>query len=188
MKKILFSFLIFTLYLNNMSGQQTTDSLKIRKNIIKTDIAELLLTTVYHLNVSWEHLMRKKTSLDLNYYITKNKNELGFSNFTMGIKAGYRFYFNKNANQMKGYYLAPFVQMDWIHYRNDYFYIIDGYYSAEYDDFTPFAGLQTGYQFMLNKNWILDLNIRLGVDLDGAVFAYADRSYLGIGLQIGHKF
>ncbi len=192
MKKLLFvSFLLF--FSLNMSGQTQPDTLKIKKNIIKTDIAELLLTTIYHLNTSWEHLVAKKSSFQLDFYLYKNRNELGFSDFTMGLTSAYRFYFNKNANQMKGFYLAPFARMDWAHYQGYYY----AYYYQndntdvnyqDYDNLTPYAGLQTGYQFLLNKNWILNINTELGISLKSKGVAISNRSYLAIGLKAGYKF
>jgi len=184
---------------SQVNAQVSSDSLKIRKNIIKTDVAGFLLSTVYHLNVSWEHLLSRKSSFETGFSIYKPNNRIMFHHFDLTGEILYRRYFNKHNYQMKGFYLAPFMEFKWTHRH--------GYYDYEYEvyDRNPYrkidymfinAGLQTGYQWIYKKKWTIDLNLKAGINLytDKPVYGYNYNHFKpvkiiwGGGLKIGYKF
>jgi len=174
-------------------AQVSSDSLKTEKNIIKTDIAGLLLSTNYHLNASWEHLLSKKASIETGFYFYKPDDVINFRDFELGAEMMYRKYFNRNNSQMKGFYLAPYTQFRW-KYRN-----YDGYYYHlyNYDNIYIDAGLQTGYQWVIKKKWTIDFYLKAGINLFNNKPVYTNNYYYhsnpvdiiwGGGLKIGYKF
>lgn len=180
-------------------AQVYSDSLKTGKNIIKTDIAGLLLSTNYHLNASWEHLLSKKSSFEVGFYFYKPSDRIIFSQFNLSTDILYRRYFNKQNYQMKGFYLAPFMEFKWTHRH--------GYYDYEYDvyDRNPYrkidytflnTGLQAGYQWIYKKKWTIDLYARAGINLYNNKpkpqnYYHSSKSVdilWNAGLKIGYKF
>jgi len=161
-------------------AQQTEVPEQIDKNIIKTDVTGLLLTTRYNLNASWERLMSKKASLQLDFYFDKYKDELGFSDFYTQLGASYRFYFNRNINQMKGFYVAPSVRLHWRH-KVGVFNV-----SEDYDALYLSSGASLGYQWIIKKKWTLDLYTDWQINLIRP--HKLNSSYGSLGIKFGYKF
>jgi len=177
MKNLLF---IFTLLFGGVIfAQQTKEPVHINKNIIKTDITGLLLTTNYHLNASWEHLMSKKAGLQLELNFVNHNNSMAYDDFYMGLGASYRFYFNRHINQMKGFYVAPTLRLHWAHYA--------GHYTgpAGYDALYGTGGLSLGYQWLIKKKWTLDLYTDWQFYFNRGL---QHTNYGNIGLKFGYKF
>ena len=171
--------LTFTLLASLMTlAQQTEEPVNFSKNIIKTDVTELLLTTNYHLNASWEHLMSKKASLQLDLYFS-NYGDLTYDEIYTQLGVSYRFYFNRHINQMRGFYVAPAVRLHWGH--------ASGVYNvSDYDVLFPTAGFNLGYQWVIKKKWTLDLFTDWQVDLSR--MRLLGGGYGTMGIKFGYKF
>ncbi len=174
MKKLLLTFSLLT---GLITFAQQTDEKPIDKNIIKTDVTEFLLTTNYHLNASWEHLMSKKASLQLDLYFS-NYGDLTYDDFYAQLGASYRFYFNRHSNQMRGFYVAPAVRLHWSH--------ASGVYNvSDYDILVPTAGFSLGYQWIIKKKWTLDLYTDWQLDF---ITHRLHGGYGSFGIKFGYKF
>ncbi len=177
MKKLLF---IFTILLSAIGfAQQTDKPVQIDKNIIKTDVTELLLTTRYHFNVSWEHLVRKKAGLQLDFTFSNYGDDLAYNDIYSQLGISYRFYFNKHINQMKGLYVAPALRLHWRYAAG-----IDS--NRDYNALYSTAGLNLGYQWIIKKKWTLDLYTGWQVDFLHA--HHLNAGYGNLGLKFGYKF
>ena len=174
MKKLL---LTFTLIANLTALAQQTDKPVHPKNIIKTDVTELLLTTNYHLNASWEHLMSKKASLQLDLYFS-NYGDLTFDDIYTQLGISYRFYFNRHINQMKGFYVAPALRLHW-RYEAGFFN------NPDYNVLYTTAGLNLGYQWVIKKKWTFDLYTDWQVDFQKYRL---NTGYGSFGFKFGYKF
>ena len=176
MKKKLFIFSM--LFWAVGFAQQTDKPVQIDKNIIKTDVTELLLTTRYHLNTSWEHLMSKKASLQLDLYFTNYGDDLVYDDIESQLGVSYRFYFNKHANKMKGFYVAPALRMGWR-------YVAGIFNNPDYNAVYTTGGLNLGYQWLIKKKWTLDLYTHWQVDFRTYRL---NNEYGSFGFKFGYKF
>ncbi len=176
MKKLLFIF-IFLLGIGGLA-QQTDKPVRIDKNIIKTDVTELLLTTRYHLNVSWEHLMSKKAGLQLDFLFSNYGDDLVYDDLYAQLGVSYRFYFNKHANMMKGFYVAPAVRLHWR-------YAAGSDSNHDYNALYPTGGINLGYQWLIKKKWTLDLYADWQVNLRTNRL---NAGYGSLGIKFGYKF
>ncbi len=176
MKKLL---IISTILLSAIGfAQQTNKAASVDKNIIKTDVTELLLTTRYHLNASWEHLMSKKASLQLDLYFSNYGNDLVFNDIDSQLGISYRFYFNKHTNMMKGLYVAPALRFGWR-------YAAGVFNNPDYNVVYATGGLNLGYQWVIKKKWTLDLYTAWQVDFRTHRL---NAGYGSFGLKFGYKF
>jgi len=153
--KLLILLLISGLNFYAQESFKPTDSLK--KNIFKTDVTELLLAQTYSLNLSYEHLLTPKSSYQIHFNLDKLYREIGFSDFHTGLQFSYRYYFNKNKNALKGFYLSPGLRMNWRHFPNYHYYQYYFYYSDYYDFLYLDLSLETGYQFQIKNKWTIDI-------------------------------
>ena len=174
MKKLL---LTFTLIANLTALAQQTDKPVYPKNIFKTDVTELLLTTNYHLNASWEHLMSKKASLQLDLYFS-NYGDLTFDDIYTQLGVSYRFYFNRHINRMKGFYVAPALRLHWS-------YAAGIYNNPDYNVLYATAGLNLGYQWVIKKKWTFDLYTDWQINFQTHRL---NTGYGSFGFKFGYKF
>jgi hypothetical protein len=181
MKKLLLtiSFLVFAM----TNAQEVTGDQPAQRNIIKTDVLELLLTTRYNLNVSWEHILNDKTGLELSLNFKNYPCAPDYTFFDLTPQVSYRYYLlSKKDKQAAGFYAAPFAGLVWSHY---------GEYYMENLNYTPGdflnlnAGLQAGYQWQIKKKWVIDLYSK--------VYLYPNHNIdflhgIDFGLKFGYKF
>ncbi len=153
MKKTFYLLVLF-LATFKVVGQETEKVMPLKKNIVKTDVTGLLLTQTYGLNASYERLFGKKTSMQFELDLNKRyQSDISFRNFELYSGLSFRYYFNKNAYQMKGFYLAPIIESNFKH--NTWF--SHYYYQNVRNILDVNVGLQTGYQFNYKKKWVIDL-------------------------------
>ncbi len=194
MKKSIYLAVLLLISFININAQQKEEITK--KNIIKTDVSGLLLTQTYALNASYEHLLGKKTSFELQAYIFKYRmGDISFTNFQTGLQASFRYYLNKNDYKMKGFYLSPFVDSNLEmknRYRRTYLYY-NNFYTKTFD---INAGLQVGYQFNIKKKWIIDLYTQVSKPIYQKNWNnyypirgnYRSDIKINFGVKIGFKF
>ncbi len=177
MKKLLFTFILFASL--SSFAQQTDETQHIDNNIIKTDVTEFLLTTRYHLNASWEHLMSRKASLQLDLYFSNYGDDLLYEDIYAQFGISYRFYFNRHINQMKGFYVAPAFGLHWR-------YAAGLFNNPDYNALYTTGGLNLGYQWVIKKKWTLDLFTSWQVHLSN--MRLLDGGYGTLGIKFGYKF
>ncbi len=190
MKKLAL-LLILSVAQPKLWSQETLTKQNIQKNIVKTDVTELLLTGTYHLNASWEHLLSRKSSLQLDFAFENYANAVIFNDYYMMLGVSYRYYLNKNDNQLKGLYLSPFIRGNW-RYNNKYRYnyCYGTVNNHTYNETYLTAGLQVGYQWIIHKKWTLDLNLGAEINpfLKSDYYTPFDNIKYSLGLKFGYKF
>ena len=182
MKKLflIISFFVFTM----TNAQELTNDKPEHRNIIKTDVLELLLTTRYNLNASWEHILNNKSSLELSLNFKNYNCVADYSLFSLSTQASYRYYLLPQKNkQATGFYAAPFAGLVWNHSRK---YGLTNYDYTPTDYFNLFGGLQAGYQWQIKKKWVIDLYTKIFL-YPYHKFNPVDVMY-GFGVKFGYKF
>lgn len=176
---LIISFFVFAM----INAQELTKDKPAHRNIIKTDVLELLLTTRYNLNATWEHILNDKSSLELSLDFN-NSCAADYSYFSLSTQASYRYYLlSQKDKQAAGFYAAPFAGLVWTHSRK---------YGLTNHDYTPtdylnlIGGLQAGYQWQIKKKWVIDLYTKLYL-YPYHKFNPVDVMY-GFGVKFGYKF
>ncbi len=104
--------IIMVLFASSSLIAQQTDPPK--KNIIKTDVLDFVLTTNYNLNISYERLMSKHAGLELSFAFD-NKDE-AYTNYKATAGVAFRYYLTGDY-KATGLYISPFARGNFSHYR-----------------------------------------------------------------------
>jgi len=182
MKKLLLMISFFVFAMTN--AQELTKDKPVHRNIIKTDVLELLLTTRYNLNASWEHILNNKSSLELSLSFKNYPCAPDYTFFNLSTQASYRYYLiPQKDKQAAGFYAAPFAGLTWSHYGE--YYMENLNYTPR--DFLNFnAGLQAGYQWQIKKKWVIDLYTKV------FLYPYKKNNPVDVmydfGVKFGYKF
>ena len=182
MKKqfLMISFFVFAM----TNAQELTKDRPAHRNIIKTDVLELLLTTRYNLNASWEHILNNKSSLELSLNFKNYSCAPDYTFFNLSTQASYRYYLlPQKDKQAAGLYAAPFAEFTWSHTRD---YNSTYYFFTPKDEFNYNMGLQTGYQWQIKKKWVIDFYAKVHLFPTHSLNIYELLG--GIGVKFGYKF
>jgi len=162
----------------NIFAQQTDPP---KKNIIKTDLLDFVLTTNYHLNASYERLMSKHAGLELSFSFD-NKDD-AYTNYKATAGVAFRYYFTDDY-KATGLYFSPFMRGNFSHYRR---YSTDGNYNlTKYNNLWITAGVDIGYQWKLKNNITIDAYTGYEFNIDKPNVDFLDGFRLG--LKLGYRF
>jgi hypothetical protein len=179
MKPKLLALLVLLVISFSSFAQEDYLSQKIRKNIVKTNLTDIIYYASYHLNASYERSLTKHTSFDVGFAYN---NPYGFARYDilkLELNATFRYYFSKKYYEMNGFYLAPSTTaiISYNNKRRDLEYL-------SYNKMTYKLGINAGYQWQLNKRWLLDINSGLGKHLNLS----KDEYYINFNIGLGYKF